>query len=95
MKRFSRDTAVRFRAVFTVDGADTDPTTITFYIKEPDGTETAYTYVNAEIFKEATGIYYKDVVLDAEGRWACRAVGTGACRAGDIEPVEVPKDAFS
>lgn len=90
-----RDSAVRWRGVFTVEDVDTDPTAVSLYVKEPDGTETTYTYANATVSKEATGIYYKDVVLDSEGVWRARMVGTGTCRAADIENVRAVRDPFS
>lgn len=90
-----RDSAVRWRGVFTVDDVDTDPTAVSLFVLEPNGTETEYSYINATVSKEATGIYYKDVVLDSEGLWHARMLGTGTCRAADIEAVRVVKDPFS
>jgi len=95
MKQVYRDTAVRWRGVFTVADVATDPTTVSLIVRQPGGTQTTYTYAGATITKEATGIYYKDVVLSVEGTWKARMVGTGTARAADIEEVIVLKDDFA
>lgn len=95
MKQAHRGNAVRWRGMFKVSSVLTDPTAVSLQVKTPDGTTTTYTYANATVSKESTGIYYKDVVLDAEGVWRAYMVGTGTCRAADIEPVEVVKDSFA
>lgn len=69
---------VRVQSAFTVSGTATDPTTVTLSVKEPDGTVTSYTYAAAEITKSTTGVYYKDISIDASGTWSYRWVGTGA-----------------
>lgn len=59
-------------------GVVTDPTTITLTVKEPDGTATIYQYSgNPALFKETTGRYYRDVLLDAPGLWTYRLLGVG------------------
>lgn len=63
---------------FTVDGAETDPDTITLTITEPDGSSTSYTFAEAEITKSSTGVYTKDITCDSAGTWAFEWVGTGA-----------------
>jgi hypothetical protein len=59
-------------------GNDTDPTTLTFTLLDPGGTETTYTYgTDAEIVKTSTGDYYIDVTPTQGGRWYYRWVSTG------------------
>ena len=94
MKQVNRGNAVRWRGVFKVDGTLTDPTTVALEVREPSGTTTTYTYANATVSKENTGIYFKDVVLNTEGVWKAYMVGTGTCRASDLEPVQVKPDPF-
>jgi hypothetical protein len=62
----------------------TDPTTVTISIEEPDGTLTPYTYP-ATVDKLSTGVFYKDFIPDAPGRWKARAIGTGAVAQVDRE----------
>ena len=78
--------------VFSVGGVATDPSTVTLTVKEPDGTETAYTYAGGGVTKAATGSYYKDVTADAAGLWAWEWVGTGnaAAAASGAFRVRVP-----
>lgn len=66
---------------FTVDGTATDPTTITLTVRSPDGTTTNYTYGAAQITKDATGVYHKQISLTQRGVWWFRFVGTGSCEA--------------
>jgi hypothetical protein len=62
---------------FKVNGAATDPTTVTLTITEPDGTTTAYTYAATEITRTGTGVYTKDVTSDSAGTWQYEWEGTG------------------
>jgi len=72
---------VRPRAEFRVGTTLTDPTTITLVITDPSGNADTYTYGAAQITKESTGIFYKDIVVDEAGEWQTRFVGTGAAAA--------------
>lgn len=72
---------VPIRAEFKVATTLTDPTTVTLYITHPSGTTDTYTYALAEITKDSTGIYSKQIVVDASGEWNARYVGTGTCAA--------------
>lgn len=59
-------------------GVVTDPATVTLRVQEPDGTTTTYQYGGSPaLFKETTGRYYLDLLLDAEGLWSFRLVGAG------------------
>jgi hypothetical protein len=62
---------------FTVDDVATDPTTITLVITDPEGTETTYTFADAEITRTSAGVYTKDIVCDKAGEWTFRWQGTG------------------
>jgi len=75
---YNKGDAVRLSATFTVGGAATDPTTVTLKVRDPSGNVATYTYALAEITKDATGQYHKDVSIDETGRWEYRWVGTGA-----------------
>ncbi len=57
---------------------NTDPTTITFKLKDPSGNITTFIYLtDAEVVKSGTGVYYFDNILDEEGVYHYRFEGTG------------------
>lgn len=94
MKTFNRGTAATVTTTFALSGVLTDPTTVTLQVRTPAGVFTTYTYANSQITRNSTGIYHRDVTLDAEGIWTFRTAGTGAVVAADIQPVEVRRDVF-
>lgn len=74
----------RFRGTFkTAAGALTDPTTVTFRIKNPAGTETAYTYALGQVTRDSVGVFSLVVQLTSPGNWYARVEGTGAVAAVD------------
>lgn len=77
--------ARRLSIAFTnLAGAAADPTAVTFTMREPDGTETAYVYgANAELVKSGTGAYYVDWAIGQAGRHVYRWVGTGTVAAAE------------
>jgi hypothetical protein len=60
-----------------------DPTTVTLKVLAPDGTTASYTYALGQILKAGQGDYYYDTTFTAEGDYARRWEGTGACIAVD------------
>lgn len=77
---------VRCSVEFKVSGTLTDPTTIGFKYKKPDGTiitSPNYGEASTIIYKTSTGKYYADVICNAVGEWAFRFEGSGACVAVD------------
>lgn len=76
---YDKGDKVRLHASFTVDGVATDPTNITLKIKDPDDTETSFSYPGA-ISKGSTGYYYYDLVLPVDstsGAWHYRFESDG------------------
>lgn len=67
----------------TAAGTATDPTTVTLTLREPDGTETSWTYAAAELTKAAAGDFYRDVTVDQAGTHYWRFVGTGTVASAD------------
>lgn len=86
--------AVEFSCEFTVAGTATDPTAITLSLMNPAGTVTTYTYSLAEITKDSTGNYSKNVTLDTEGIWRWRWLGTGTVAAAQEGEIEVKRSPF-
>ena len=70
----------RLTVTFTnLAGFVADPTGVSFSIRNPDGTATAYVYgTDAELVKSAVGIYYVDFAITLVGRHVFRFSGTGA-----------------
>jgi hypothetical protein len=75
--------AVKMSCTFTVSSTNTDPTTVTLEITDPNGTQTDYTYAGGTVDKDATGIYSKTITPNLAGYWKYRFVGTGACIAAN------------
>ncbi len=66
----------------TENQTPTDPTTVTFYRKEPDGTLVTYVFgVSPEVTHLATGIYACTVTPTLSGREKWRYETTGTCEA--------------
>ena len=49
MSSYINGDTIRLSATFTVDGAATDPTTVTLRVKAPSGTVAAYTYAATDL----------------------------------------------
>ena len=83
--------AVPIRATFTnLAGAVTDPTTVTFRAKAPDGTVAAYVYgVAVQVVKESTGIFRFDLLCSLPGTYWVRWEGTGAVAATGETAIDV------
>src|SRR3990170_3210522 len=64
---YDKGKTIRLSALFTVGGVATDPTTVTLKVKKPRGGIVTYTYALAEITKDSTGNYHKDVAGNESG----------------------------
>lgn len=82
---------VRCAGVFRdVAGALTDPATINFKYKKPDGTIVTYVYgTNGQLVKDSTGNYHVDVDANAAGTWFYRFYSTGNAQAADEDEFRV------
>ena len=65
-------------------GTLVDPTDVEFRVVSPSRTRTAIAGT-----KKAVGIYYADVTASAHGKWAYRAIATGAVVAATEGAFEV------
>src|SRR4030066_180526 len=97
---YDKGKTIRLSALFTVGGVATDPTTVTLKVKKPRGGIVTYTYALAEITKDSTGNYHKDVVgheagtryhqwirTSEDSRAMARAYESGYSDGGEDEPV--------
>ena len=85
---------VRISGAFTVASAATDPTTVTLKVKDPVNTTTSYTYALAEVTKDSTGNYHKDLSATKAGTWYYRWEGTGTCETAGESYYEVNEGNF-
>jgi len=76
----------RLTVTFTnLAGTITDPTAVTFSIRDPAGVITTYVYLtDAALVKSTTGVYYVDYAITLPGRHAYRWVGTGAVETAEM-----------
>lgn len=73
---------VRVTCQFKVDGALTDPTTVTCKVMDPSRNVSTYVYgTDAALVKESTGVYHVDIPTDETKEWSVRFEGTGTCVA--------------
>ena len=64
-------------ATFKVNGALTDPTTVSASVRDPAGTVTTYAYPSANLLRDSLGIFRLVGTCTKIGRWYYRIVGTG------------------
>lgn len=86
--------SIELVATFSVDGTLTDPSTISLSIMDPAGAVTTYTYGAAQITKDSTGVFSKNISLTTEGNWKWRWVGTGTVVAAEEGEVYVKPSEF-
>ena len=83
----------RLSAIFKVLGnspQETDPTTLKFFMREPDGTVTTYVEgTDAELVKNSTGNFHVDWLTAKVGKHYFRWVGTGAAAEVDTGEFEI------
>lgn len=79
---------------FTVNDVVTDPGSVSLLVQSPAGTTTTYTYAQTTVSKTSTGVYYKNLALDAEGTWYWRWVGTTPAAAADEGEIVVKPSVF-
>lgn len=96
------NTSVTITETFTVLGVPTDPTTVTYKVKDPEGTETSYVWTVApEVTNPGVGIYVLELApVTVPGPWLYQIIGTGAVEAAGsgeftvmqsaIDPISVP-----
>lgn len=76
---FPAGDTISFSVTFSVSSVDTDPTAVTFKIKNPNKSVTTYIYLtDAELTKTTTGQYKTTLVLNLAGEYSYRWEGTGA-----------------
>ena len=92
---YDKGKTIRLSALFTVGGVATDPTTVTLKVKKPRGGVVSYTYALAEVTKDSTGNYHKDVVGSESGTWYHQWIGTGTCETAEEDSFIINASEFS
>lgn len=73
-------------------GTATDPTGITFKMREPDGTETNYVHgTDAQLVKDSVGNYHVDWLFSQSGRHVFKFSGTGAINTAEQQEIYIRK----
>ena len=81
---YAKDSLVRISTEFTVSGADSDPTTVKCFYKDPNNVVTTLTYgVGNTVVRDAVGKYHVDISATIAGNWWYRFEGTGAVVAAN------------
>lgn len=66
------------------DGSAIDPTTVKVMIQKPDGTQTTKAYgTDADLVRDAVGVYYLNLTPDQAGRWIYHWITTGVGQAAN------------
>lgn len=79
MNQYQPGDAVRCSVEFrNLDGTLADPSTVVAKYRNGTGAVTTKTYgSDAEVVRDATGLYHIDISPDAAGTWYYRFAGTG------------------
>lgn len=87
MNAYVKDNEVRLSVEFTLDGVDTDPSTVKCLYKDPSGAITTLVYgVDGVLVKDGAGKYHADIYANVAGYWFYRFEGSGSLvSAGEAE----------
>lgn len=69
---------VHLTAIFTSSGTNTDPTTVTLYIKAPNGGILTLTWAAGQVTRDGVGLFHYDYTVPSSGAYAYRWEATGA-----------------
>src|SRR4030065_610046 len=92
---YDKGKTVRVSALFTVGGEATDPTTVPLKGRKPGSGVVSYTYALAEVTKDSTGNYHKDIVGNESGSWYHQWIGTGTCETAEEDSFIINASGFS
>ena len=90
MNQYVLGQSVNLRATFKVLDVLTDPTVVTFKMKDPTGIITSYVYgTDVQLVKDSVGKYHVMASLNKYGIWWYRYEGTGTAPGATEANVEV------
>ena len=78
VNQYDFDTLITITGTFVAaDGVTpVDPSTVTLYVRSPDGVRAQYT--GGALLKVSTGVYSYQVLASQTGRWSYKWVGSGS-----------------
>ena len=89
-------TLVTMRGAFTSGSTATDPTTLTFKLKDTSGSTTTYVYgTDAELVRDSAGNFHVNYTPELPGNYYYRFAGTGACQAASEGLFSVRESEFA
>lgn len=72
-----------------------DPSVVTFKVKNPAGTVTTYVYgTDIAVVKDSTGMYHVDIEIDSVGIWYYRFIGSGTLKAASEAKFTIKQSEF-
>lgn len=77
MSGYTVGQGVTIRMEFRNGNSLVDPDTVTLRVKQPDGTQSEFTFADDEIERTEQGVYERALIADIPGKWLYKAVGTG------------------
>jgi hypothetical protein len=88
---------VRIEVTFTnLEGALTDPDTVTFRLRKPDNTLSSHTWASGQVGRTSVGVFYYDVSYDEAGFYTYSFKATGAVQKATPDTiVEVGDSVFA
>jgi hypothetical protein len=87
--------AIRCSVEFKANSVLTDPSVVTFKLKNPAGTETTYVYgTDAQLVRDSTGAYHVDVDISSAGIYYYRFVGSGTLKAASESKFSIKPSEF-
>lgn len=96
VRQFVRGQLARVTAAFKDASVAVDPDTVTFRVRSPAGTVTAYVYgVDADVVRDGLGNYHVDLALPTAGAWYWRWEATGTYAAAEEGSLLVTKGHFA
>lgn len=79
MNSYGVGNLIRLSVTFTelVGQTPIDPTDVTLYIQNPDGTVDEFTYLDSQIVRDGVGLYHYDLPNPESGYYYYRFEGSG------------------
>lgn len=84
--------------VVSTDGiTPADPSSITFYTRNADGSVASYPYLaaGASVIRVATGAYWREITVDRDQDWSYFVRATGGVQANEQWQFNVEKSIFN
>ncbi len=81
INKYHINSSIRVKATFSLEGVETDPTSVILKIMNPNGDINSYDA--GDLVHPSDGYYYKEILSDIVGDWWYEFTGTGAVNAAE------------